>query len=177
MRRTPWQCGVTLVEMAVVMSIVAVTLGTVAPGLRDLLDRRRLDGAATRLAADLQRVRTEAVARNQPVRISFHVLPDASCWIVHTGLSSQCDCRGDGPATCRGDARQIKTVRLLAEDRVGLQANMGSIVFDPLHGTGTPTGTLRLTGRDGRAIHHVVNVMGRVRSCSPAGAVPSYRAC
>jgi len=73
--------------------------------------------------------------------------------------------------------RQIKTVRLPADERVGLQANMGSIVFDPLHGTGTPTGTLRLTGRDGRAIHHVVNVMGRVRSCSPAGAVPGYRAC
>ncbi len=177
MPRTSCLRGVTLVEMAVVMALAAIVVGLAAPGLRDTMDLRRLDGAATRLATDLQLVRTEAVARNQPVRISFHALPGANCWVVHTGLAAQCDCSGDGPATCRGDARQIKTVRLPADERVGLQANMGSIVFDPLHGTGTPTGTLRLTGRDGRAIHHVVNVMGRVRSCSPAGAVPGYRAC
>jgi type IV fimbrial biogenesis protein FimT len=45
-----------------------------------------------------------------------------------------------------------------------------------MHGTSTPTGTLRLVGGRGRAVHHVVNVMGRVRSCTPAG-VPGWRAC
>jgi len=29
----------------------------------------------------------------------------------------------------------------------------------------------------GKAIHHVVNIMGRVRSCSPQGDIPGYRAC
>ena len=45
-----------------------------------------------------------------------------------------------------------------------------------MHGTSTPTGTLRLVDSRGRAVHHVVNVMGRVRSCTPAG-VPGWRAC
>ena len=53
----------------------------------------------------------------------------------------------------------------------------GSVLFDPLHGTASPTATVRVTGLSGRAIHHVVNVMGRVRSCSPLGAVPGYRVC
>ena len=57
-----------------------------------------------------------------------------------------------------------------------MRANVASIAFDPLHGTSTPTGTLRLVDGRGRAVHHVVNVMGRVRSCTPAG-VPGWRAC
>ena len=64
-----------------------------------------------------------------------------------------------------------------ATERVTLVANAASVLFDPLHGTATPTGTLRVTGASGRAIHHIINVMGRVRSCSPQAAVPGYRAC
>jgi len=36
---------------------------------------------------------------------------------------------------------------------------------------------LRVLGANGRAVHHVVNVMGRVRSCSPLNAMPGYTAC
>jgi type IV fimbrial biogenesis protein FimT len=60
---------------------------------------------------------------------------------------------------------------------VAVHANVASVLFDPLHGTSTPTGTLRLVGSGGREVQHVVNVMGRVRSCSPLGAVPGYRPC
>ena len=66
---------------------------------------------------------------------------------------------------------------LPTSDQVSLLANVGSVLFDPLHGTISPTGTLRLVGTDARAVHHVVNIMGRVRSCSPQAAIPGYRAC
>jgi type IV fimbrial biogenesis protein FimT len=61
-----------------------------------------------------------------------------------------------------------------------VQGNVASILFDPLHGTSTPTGTLKIVGDSGRAVHHVVNIMGRVRTCSPVGAapaVPGFRVC
>jgi len=51
------------------------------------------------------------------------------------------------------------------------------MLFDPGQGTTTPTGSVRLTDSEGRGITHVVNVLGRVRSCSPEGRVPGYRAC
>jgi type IV fimbrial biogenesis protein FimT len=41
----------------------------------------------------------------------------------------------------------------------------------------TPTGTLRLSLRDGRGLNQVVNIMGRVRTCSRSGTVPGYPAC
>ncbi len=78
---------------------------------------------------------------------------------------------------CTGGAEQIRTVRLPASDDVSLRANVSSVLFDPLHGTSSPSGTLRLVGTQGREIQHVINIMGRVRSCTPQGVVPGYRAC
>ena len=170
------QRGVTLIEAAVAMTIVAIGVSTVAPSFQDLVSRKRLEGVAAQLATDLQYVRTEAVARNEPVRISFHTVAGGSCYVIHTGARAQCSCGGPAPAICSGDAVQIKTVYLAAAQQVGVAASAQSILFDPLHGTSTPTGTARITGPHG-AIHHVVNVMGRVRSCSPGGALPGYRVC
>ncbi len=171
------QRGVTLVEACIVMAVLAIVTTSAAPGMTGLLDGRRLDGVATQLATDIQYVRSEAVARNQPVRLSFYLGAEASCYVIHTGLSAQCTCAGAVPAQCSGDAEQIKTVALPPTQRVSVQANVGSVLFDPLHGTSTPTGTLRVMGSQGRAVHHVINVMGRVRSCSPLNTMPGYRAC
>lgn len=171
------QCGVTLVESAIVVAVLAVLVGTAAPGMHALLEARRINGVAAQLTTDIQFARGEAVARNMPVRLSFHAGSDASCYVVQTGLAAQCSCPASGPAQCTGGAKQIKTVILPANQKVTLQANAASLLFDPLHGTATPAGTLRVLGTEGRAVHHVVNVMGRVRSCSPLGALPGYRAC
>ncbi|MES2098225.1 MAG: GspH/FimT family pseudopilin [Pseudomonadota bacterium] len=171
------QRGVTLIEAGIVLAVIAIAAGAAAPGMQDLIDARRLDGAATQLATDIQFIRTEAVARNEALRLSFHATSAGSCYVVHTGNADQCSCSAAGPAQCSGAAREVKTVTIAAAERVTLQANAASVLFDPLHGTSTPTGTLRLTGAGGRAIHHVINVMGRVRSCSPQAAVPGYRAC
>jgi type IV fimbrial biogenesis protein FimT len=171
------QAGLTLLELAIVLVVTAVLAATAAPSLAGFIETRRLDGAATRLAADIHFVRSEALARNRPLRLSFRTHADGTCWIAHTGSAAQCDCPGPGAAVCTAGASEIKTVRLPAAERIALVANVSSIAFDPLHGTSTPTGTLRLVGPNGRAVHHVVNVMGRARSCSPAGMVAGYRPC
>lgn len=171
------QHGVTLIEACIVIAVTAIVASIAAPGMRTMLDTRRLDGAATQLATDIQFVRTDAVARNQPVRLSLRPAVDGTCYVIHTGAASACQCAASGPAVCSGGAREIKTVALPATGRVRVEANTGSLLFDPLHGTASPTATLRLIGADGRTVHHIVNVMGRVRSCSPQAAMPGYRTC
>jgi type IV fimbrial biogenesis protein FimT len=171
------QHGLTLLELAIVVAITAIVAATAAPSFTALIDTRRLDGAATRLAADIQLARSEAIARNQPLRLSLLTDTGASCWIVHSGAPADCRCSDDAGAVCGAGARTIKSVVLASSERVSVAGNVASIVFDPLHGTSTPTGTLRLVGARGGAVHHVVNVVGRVRSCSPEGTVPGYSPC
>ena len=175
--RSATQRGITLIEASVVLAVTAIVAGTAAPSLSKVIDARRLEGVATQLATDIHFVRTEAVARNEALRLSIHATATGSCYVLHTGAANQCSCAAAGPAQCSGGAQEIKTVTISSAERVSLQANVGSMLFDPVHGTSTPTGTLRLTGAPDRAIHHIVNIMGRVRSCSPQAAVPGYRAC
>jgi type IV fimbrial biogenesis protein FimT len=171
------QRGITLLETCVVVAITAIVATTALPSFASLIERLRLEGAATRLAADVQFVRGEALARNRPLRLSVHAGADATCWIVHSGAAAECSCASGAGVVCTGTAAEIKSVVLPAAERVGVAANVASIVFDPLHGTSTPTGTLRLVDSRGRAVHHVVNVVGRVRSCSPGAAIAGYPAC
>jgi len=175
----PRQRGITVVEAAIAMAIAAIAASAVVPGLGSVVEKQRLEGVASQLASDLQQARAQAVLRNTGLRLSIHAAPWGSCYVVHSGAVGQCECEASGPAVCSGSAQPLKTVRLALADRIALQANVASLRFDPLHGTSTPAGTLRVVGGSGRAIHHVVNVMGRVRTCSPQGAaqVAGYPGC
>ena len=171
------QHGLTLLEVTIVVAITAIVVAAAAPSLGALIEARRLESAATRLAADIQLARSEAIARNRPLRLSLFSGTGATCWIIHSGVAADCRCSAATGAVCGGGARAIKAEALASSDRVSVAGNVASIVFDPLHGTSTPSGTLRLVGARGSAVHHIVNVVGRVRSCSPDGTVPGYSRC
>jgi type IV fimbrial biogenesis protein FimT len=171
------QRGVTWVETCVVLTILGLTSGAAVPAMGKLIDTRRLEGTAVQFATDVQLARSEAVARNQPVRIALFNGALGSCYVVHTGAAGQCTCNAAAAAVCTGGAREIKTADLPASRGVTLAANTSSVLFDPLHGTSTPSATFRVLGRQGQAIHQVINVMGRVRSCTPTGGVAGYPAC
>jgi type IV fimbrial biogenesis protein FimT len=68
-------------------------------------------------------------------------------------------------------------VSFASQGIVQVRSASRSVTFDPVRGTVTPTATLRVEARDGRAIHQVVNVLGRIRSCSPQGLAAGERAC
>ena len=171
------QRGFTLIEASMVLAVSAVLATSAAPGMQDMIAARRLDNAVGQLVNDIHLVRTAAIARNHALRLSFMPRAGGSCYAIHTGNAGDCVCNGTGPAVCSPGAREIKTVAIADSDHVSVVSNAGSMLFDPLHGTSTPTGTVRIVGANGREVRHIVNVMGRVRSCSPAPALPGYRAC
>jgi type IV fimbrial biogenesis protein FimT len=171
------QSGVTLIEAAITTTVLTIAVGLAMPSLQQARERRHLEGVAAQLETDIQYTRSLAVARNEGTRIGFVHGPQASCYVIHTGAAGACSCSADGAAVCSGGAQALRTVHLGAAVPVRVQSNAGSMLFDPVKATVTPTGTVRVLARDGTAIHHVVNVMGRVRSCSPAPALPGYQAC
>ncbi len=171
------QRGVTLVETSVVASLVAVITGIAVPSFEGAIQRRHLEGAAAQLETDIHHTRMLAVARNAPLRISFEAGAGGSCYVIHTGSAKQCSCNADGTATCQGEAQAVRSVHFTVGDPVSLKANSNSVLFDPATGTNTPTATVKLTAHNGAAIHQIINIMGRVRSCSPAPALSGYVAC
>src|SRR5882757_1988306 len=84
------QSGISLIEAMIVVVVTAIVATTAAPSLAAFIDGRRLDAAAHALAADVQFARSESVARNRPLRLSFHASGASSCWVLHTGSAAQC---------------------------------------------------------------------------------------
>lgn len=172
------QSGFTLVEMVTTVGISLTALMAAVSGFGGQMQQRHTEGVATELAADLQFVRTEAVMRNRGVRVSFGSDGAGTrCYVIHTGAAADCSCTGAGPATCGGGAVEIKTVNFPGDGRTVVQANVASMYYDPVRATVSPTATVRVIGADGRELRHVVNILGRVRSCAAAGQWAGHGPC
>jgi len=170
--------GFSLIELMTVVVVTGIVATAALPSLAGWVEDQRLRGTAGELAADLQHARLEAVLRNENVHWSVQADGDgATCYLLHTGAAGACQCGPSGTARCDAPAEALKTVALATDRGVALQASASSVLFAAEHGTATPAATLRLSGRDGRAVQHVVNVMGRVRTCSPQGQLTGYRSC
>ena len=160
------QRGVTLIEVSITLAIAGILAGSALPSFKDSLNKRQVEGLSSEVGTDLRYARSEAVARNTGVRVSFH----QGCYVVHTGSRADCRCDGQGPAVCTGDAVALKTVNSASARSVQIVSNVSSLRFDPTNGTTSPTGTVCTVPASGRSVHHVVNIMGRVRACAPAVA-------
>ena len=169
--------GFSMIESMTVLAVMAVTVGSAAPSLMALRDGKRLEGAAAQIETELQFARSLAVARNETVRFTFGSGTGAGCYVIHTGAPHGCVCGGPGvPAQCSAGAEALRSVSFEATDRLSIRSASSTFGFDPTKGTVTPTATLRLSTAPGKTLHVIVNLMGRVRSCSPNG-VPGYKAC
>lgn len=170
--------GLSLVETLCVLAIVLVLLGGALPMVSDLRLGQRLQSVAALLETDIQLARSTAVRTGQPVRLVVQApATGGSCYMLHSGPADACTCTPDGQARCDGGVQLLRSEGQPAAAGVVLGALARPVLFDGRKGTVTPTATLRLAARDGRAIHQIVNIMGRVRSCSPSGSVGGLRSC
>jgi prepilin-type N-terminal cleavage/methylation domain-containing protein len=138
--------GFTLIEFLVVIAVLAMLATMAAPSYTDQMARRRLEGAGTELATDLQFARAQAVSR----RGSTTLVTDAG------GTSYQVT-TGDG----------IKTVTL--PNSVTVTAST-TVTYDYLRGMADADHVLSLSStRTAGTMNVVVSGVGRVKICSPDG--------
>lgn len=170
------QGGWTLIEALVSLCVTAVALGAAVPGFDAARERRHLDGVAAQLETDLQLARSASVLQSRNIRVDFTADGSGSCYVVHNGAAGACRCDAGGAPVCTGGAEALRSMAYGAELPVRLSSNASSMLFEHTRGTVTPTSTVKVTGNAG-AVHVVTNIMGRVRSCSPAGKAAGYPAC
>ena len=171
------QRGLTLIEMCATLAIVSILAGTAAPSFKDIKQRRMLDGVASELATDLQFARSEAVARQEGVRFTTQAVAGGSCVLIHTGSNGDCQCSAAGAAQCSSGASLVKSAFYPSPSGISVGVNVSAIRFDPKNGMATPAGSVTVSTASGHALRHVVNMMGRVRTCSPGATTSMAKPC
>lgn len=97
--------------------------------------------------------------------------------VIHTGGSGACHCAGSEVPVCQDGVQVFRSVAYTPADRLSVSSGTRSFAFDPTMGTVTPTATIELRNPRGDALRLVINIMGRIRSCSPTSQYPGHARC
>ena len=168
--------GVTLIESLVVLAVLGVLATQAVTQLPDLIDRRRVEATASEAAALLQTARWSAQSTTRSLRASFRHDAGGSCMLIHVA-AADCTCGASARPTCDQPDAIVGVLQVPASRGVAIHANVASILYDPLLGTATPAATVRITGVRGLELRQVVNLMGRVRTCSAGSAAGLAAPC
>lgn len=173
-----WRRGLSMVELLCSLTITVILLGGALPMFNELRTGMALHATAALLETDLQYARSAAITGGTSVRLSvLGTAGGGSCYVLYTGAANACSCEGRGQTRCEAGARLLRLEEQAGNAGISLVPLQRSIVFDAHKGTVTPTATVQVVATDGRAIHQVVNIMGRVRACALAGSVRGLPAC
>lgn len=132
MSRRPTPCraraqrGLSLIELAVVLVIIALLMVAVAPEISQQLRNARIRNAAEAVQQGLLRARAEAISRNQTVRFSLVSNMTDSCTLAATGTSWIVSL-SDPAGQCDAELSMTVEPRIIARSD-GVGANEGTAV-------------------------------------------------
>tara|TARA_R110002095_G_scaffold45864_8_gene41106 strand:- start:4426 stop:4974 length:549 start_codon:yes stop_codon:yes gene_type:complete len=176
------QKGFTLIELLITVVILGILIALAAPSMHQLLESRKLKGAAERAFADFQFVKTEAIKRNSPVRLDFTGFGSGNDWCYGFKVGEDCDCTETDPDQL--DFCEIDGVKkVVNQDTYGGSVSVsnaslpfaGVASFNPIRGT-TSAGNIEFELSNGTTIKVIVSSLGRIRICSES-SIGGYRSC
>lgn len=172
------QQGLTLLELCITGSIVSVLTCLAVPSFQNGIRIRQLESVANELWHDLQYVRATAISLNQ--NIQFQIQPHSTsinCYVIHTGRAGDCTCAANPVRTeCISGSKALKTVALPI-NRILLTSTRTKMSWSSDRGTVSPASTIRISNSDGYSIDHVINIHGRIRTCSSDGRLKGIPRC
>jgi prepilin-type N-terminal cleavage/methylation domain-containing protein len=150
--------GFTVIELLVVLIIIGVLAKITFASLPNLMSHYRLDGAARKLMADIQRVRFRAIAERKCLKIVFGPnggIPSGSFQVQKGNATVACTSATYGNDVDTG-IKKIDQVNFLTV------SSSADPVFDT-RGAVNTSSTITLTSRYGRSRQVLVESTGRVR--------------
>jgi len=169
------QKGVTLIELLITVVIVAILAAIAVPSYVDYVNRSRLTSAAEAVYSQLQYARSEVIAKNRDIFVSYQNADGASnTWCVGISTDDYCDCTDNAPACV------LKTTAASA-DSFPSRKLTGSDFATSFISVSDPDGNAKITAPRGKADAYTVTVgtsqttdqvqviissAGRVRICS-----------
>jgi type IV fimbrial biogenesis protein FimT len=189
-RRGRPAAGFTIIELMVTITVLALLLMAVAPGVSTWLANTQIRNAATSIQMGLQRARSEALRRNAPVRFTLVSLTNAatmddSCAPSEAGVSWVVSL-DDPDGACSADPSDTAAPRIVEKYAGGVGGTRFTVAAATAGGDEASTVTFngfgRVVGTDGigvididhvepgddyRALRLVIGLGGTVRMCDP----------
>jgi type IV fimbrial biogenesis protein FimT len=158
--------GLTLLEVAIVLAVIAVLAALALPGMGRHSERQRLQTAAQGLAGDIAEARFEAARRGQALYVEARTGTDW-CWSV--AASSGCGCNED---------QSCQVHRVAASTHRGVRLTDGLAVRLSPDGSANGAQTIAvLESSRGDRLQVEVSALGRARVCASVGNWPALSPC
>lgn len=173
------QRGFTFLEILATLAVASVILSVGVPAMGQMLAKHRLEAAATELRLNLLQARSQAIAQDRTIYVSF--ASTGNQWSYALGDSNACtpdaikDCTVNGISSVFSGAAW----RNVHMSMGGTSTNIAkSISFDPRRGMASTADTITLSVADAGSIQVTISPIGHVNACAPAtGGITGYRAC
>ncbi|MBK6867740.1 MAG: GspH/FimT family pseudopilin [Burkholderiales bacterium] len=147
------QRGLTAIELMVVVVIAAILATIAVPSFNDLINRRRVEGLANELSADIQYAHSESISHNMDVSLTTTT--------------------GNYKVTRNGT--DIKTVPSLP---TATSLTAGTITFTAFRGLSAAGAAFTVSNSAvANQLMVIVNTMGRTQICAPSNAWGGYAVC
>ena len=140
--------GFTLVELIVVIAVIGISAGILAPNLISQIQKYRLNGATRQLAWDLMAARMQAIGRNRRSKVFFpNNRQYKTCYDANNDGTVD-DCEGNGPT--KDIQRNYSDVTITPNNEPiflpnGTVTNLPSIIVE--NPAGSKTITISIAGR------------------------------
>lgn len=188
--------GLTLIELMIVVAVMAVLAVLAAPSFHDMILMQRLRAVNAQLVTDLQFARSEAVQRQNIVRLSFRSDDTRSCYSIFISRLSitgqRCNCLlGEGSACTSINTTEVRTVTVPRAlgltvlppngevDAFGFSPVTGGLVTIPSDSASVPLASALIETRidDVRRLRTSVTSAGRPSVCAPNAAAMQVTSC
>lgn len=163
--------GMTLLELMFSIFVASILLTIAVPSFDWLLEKERLRGAASRLAAETRHARAEAEFSGDPITVTVVA---GENWCIGLSDAGACDCSAQGSCRIHGQSRQIAGV-----DFKGVAVRSGDLTttFDPYHELPRPVldqWPVLLESESGKRIGVRLTALGSAFLCAPSGTEETW---
>lgn len=177
--------GLTLIELLVSMSIIVILVAVAAPSMYEFVMRKRVQGVADELLADLRFARSVQTRDNREVAVMFGKTSTDTCYTVYQPTSRlTCNCAATPVCASFGSASaiELKTVRIPNGSHISVEPSEGT--HAELRWT-TTTGlakdgvtlSIKIEAPSGGEVRLSTSATGRAQICSVSGHGAAYPAC
>ncbi len=172
--------GLTLIELAIAMAVLAVLSAIAVPGMAARLRAERLQSAAEMLAVDIADARHEAARRGSALHVEARADGAAWCWSVATQAACPCAVAADAPgapvAPSAGQPSGCRLKTVPGREHPGVSLDRSQAVRLDAEGQASPVLAAVFSSGDRKLQVHVTR-FGRARVCDPLGTSPKVARC